>query len=145
MTSEIFDRWLKALDKQLGQQHREIALLIDNYPAHSRDCGEKLKNFKVIFFPPSKLEPLDLGIIKNLKMHYRKRILKEMISAIEKNETVQENIDPRKAIAELYKVWKFDVTAKIICNFFKKGGFSNQTDDIDSDDEDVILTDLKEK
>jgi len=147
MTSEIFDRWLKALDKQMRQQRRKIALLIDNCPAHSKDCGEKLKNVKVIFFPPnctSKLQPLDLGIIKNLKMHYRERILKEMISAIEKNETFQ-NIDLRKAIAELYKVWKFDVTAKTIRNCFKKGGFSDQTDDIDSEDEDVILADLKEK
>ncbi|GBN27342.1 hypothetical protein AVEN_5253-1 [Araneus ventricosus] len=74
----------------------------------------------------------------------RKRILKEMTSAIEKNETVQENIDVRKAIAELYKVWKFDATAKTIRNCFKKGGFSNQTDDNNSDDEDAILADLKE-
>ncbi|GBM18268.1 hypothetical protein AVEN_147399-1 [Araneus ventricosus] len=76
-------------------------------------------------------------------MHYRKRILKEIISAIEKNETVQENIDPRKTIAELYKVWKFDATDKTIRNCFKRGGFSNQTDDSDSDDEDAILADLK--
>ncbi|GBN54875.1 hypothetical protein AVEN_113827-1 [Araneus ventricosus] len=78
-------------------------------------------------------------------MHYRKRILKEMISAIQKNETVPENTDLRKAIAELYKVWKFDATAKTIRNCFKRGGFFNQTDDSDSDDEDVILADLKEK
>ncbi|GBL89050.1 hypothetical protein AVEN_255192-1 [Araneus ventricosus] len=78
-------------------------------------------------------------------MHCRKRILKEMISAIEKNEAVQENIDLRKAIAELYKVWKFDGTAKTIRNCFKRGGFSNQTVDSDSDDEDAILADLKEK
>ncbi|GBM17365.1 hypothetical protein AVEN_13242-1 [Araneus ventricosus] len=68
-----------------------------------------------------------------------------MSSAIEKNETVQENIDLRKAIAELYKVWKFDAIAKTIRNCFKRGGFSNQTDDSDSDDEEAILADLKEK
>ncbi|GBL88946.1 hypothetical protein AVEN_190464-1, partial [Araneus ventricosus] len=56
----------------------------------------------------------------------------------------QENIDLRKAIAELYKVWKFDATAKTIRNCFKWGGFSTQTDDIDSDDRDAILADLKE-
>ncbi|GBN00322.1 hypothetical protein AVEN_134707-1 [Araneus ventricosus] len=78
-------------------------------------------------------------------MNSRKRILKEMISAIEKNETVQENVDLRKATAELYKVWKIDATAKILRNCFKRGGFSNQTDDSDSDDEDAILTNLKEK
>ncbi|GBM90807.1 hypothetical protein AVEN_42527-1 [Araneus ventricosus] len=78
-------------------------------------------------------------------MHYRKRILKEMISAIEKNEKVQENIDLRKAIAELHKVWKFDAIAETIRNCFKRGGFSNQTDAIDSDDEDAIWADLKEK
>ncbi|GBN25310.1 hypothetical protein AVEN_123071-1 [Araneus ventricosus] len=72
-------------------------------------------------------------------MHYRKRILREMISAIKKNETIQENIDLRNAIAELYKVWKFDATDKTIRNFFKRGGFNNQTD------EDAILSDLKEK
>ncbi|GBN96129.1 hypothetical protein AVEN_120778-1 [Araneus ventricosus] len=68
-----------------------------------------------------------------------------MISAIEKNETVQESIDLRKSIAEHYKVWEFDATAETICNCFKRGGFSNQTDDSDSDDEDAILADLKEK
>ncbi|GBN39767.1 hypothetical protein AVEN_4416-1 [Araneus ventricosus] len=73
-------------------------------------------------------------------MYYRKRILEEMINAIEKNETAQENIDLRKAIAEFYKVWKFDAPAKTI----KREGFSNQTDDSDSD-EDAILADLKEK
>ncbi|GBN31879.1 hypothetical protein AVEN_93344-1 [Araneus ventricosus] len=72
-------------------------------------------------------------------------MLKEIISGIEKNETIQENIDLRKAIAELYKVWKFDATAKTIRNCFKRGGFSNQTDDSVSDDEDAILADLKEK
>ncbi|GBN82570.1 hypothetical protein AVEN_99007-1 [Araneus ventricosus] len=54
-------------------------------------------------------------------------------------------MDLPKAIAELYKVWKFDATAKIIRNCCKRGGSSNQTDDIDSDDEDVILAKLKEK
>ncbi|GBO29936.1 hypothetical protein AVEN_144737-1, partial [Araneus ventricosus] len=55
------------------------------------------------------------------------------------------NIDLRKAIAELYKAKKFDATAKTIRNCFKRGGFSNQTDDSDSDDEDAILADLKVK
>ncbi|GBM34523.1 hypothetical protein AVEN_43181-1 [Araneus ventricosus] len=32
-----------------------------------------------------------------------------------------------------------------IRNCFKRGGFSNQTDDNDVDDEDAILADLKEK
>ncbi|GBN23487.1 hypothetical protein AVEN_130779-1 [Araneus ventricosus] len=58
---------------------------------------------------------------------------------------IQENIDLRKAIAKLHKVWKFYATPKTIRNCFKKGGFSNQTDGIDSDDEDAILADLKEK
>ncbi|GBN70612.1 hypothetical protein AVEN_71786-1 [Araneus ventricosus] len=78
-------------------------------------------------------------------MHCREKILKEIITEIEKNETVQENIDLRKAIPELYKVWKFNATAKTIRSCFKRGDFSNQTDDSDSDDEDAILADMKEK
>ncbi|GBM83473.1 hypothetical protein AVEN_138324-1 [Araneus ventricosus] len=54
-----------------------------------------------------------------------------------KNETVQENNDLR--------LWKFDATAKTIRNCFKIGGFSNQTDDSDSDDEDDILADWEKK
>ncbi|GBM39066.1 hypothetical protein AVEN_190211-1 [Araneus ventricosus] len=40
---------------------------------------------------------------------------------------------------------KFDATAKTIRNCFKRGGFSNQTDGSDSEDEDAILANLKEK
>ncbi|GBM85779.1 hypothetical protein AVEN_74414-1 [Araneus ventricosus] len=50
-----------------------------------------------------------------------------------------------KQLQKFYKVWKFDATAKTIRNCFKRGGFSNHTDDSDSDDEDAILADLKEK
>lgn len=68
-----------------------------------------------------------------------------MISGIEKNELVQENIDLRNS-ANLYKVWEFDLTAKTTLNCFKKGGFRNLSDDLDSEDEDnMILADLKDK
>ncbi|GBM54859.1 hypothetical protein AVEN_3844-1 [Araneus ventricosus] len=53
LRSEIFDRWMKAMDKQMRQQHRKIAKLIDNYPINSKDCGGKLKTVSVIFFPPN--------------------------------------------------------------------------------------------
>ncbi|GBM20431.1 hypothetical protein AVEN_222127-1 [Araneus ventricosus] len=86
---------------------------------------------------------------RNLQIMFKDHIpnfIPVALIVFDKNGTVQENIDLRKAIAELYKVRKFDATAKTIRNCFKRGGgFSNQTDDSDSDDEDAILDDLKEK
>ncbi|XP_054708071.1 tigger transposable element-derived protein 4-like [Uloborus diversus] len=78
MTGEIFEKWLLDLDKKFGKEKRKIALFVDNCPSHPPEVKSKVKNIKLIFLPPnttSKLQPMDQGIIKNLKVYYRKRIL----------------------------------------------------------------------
>lgn len=50
------------------------------------------------------MQPIDLGVIKNLKVHYKKRILKEVIIATRKNDFIQNIINIRKNIVELYKI-----------------------------------------
>lgn len=73
MTSEIFERWLRTWDAELKLKKRKILLLVDNCPAH---CSvDSLKFIKLVFSPPnvtSVLQPMDQGVIKSLKTHYRK-------------------------------------------------------------------------
>ena len=84
MTAEFFEIWLRELDAKLSGQGRKIAMIIDNCPAHPK--LDDLQAMDLIFLPPnctSVLQPCDQGIIKNLKHHYRKNIVKCMILHIE--------------------------------------------------------------
>ena len=53
---------------------RSILLMMDNAGCHPHDLEGKFSNVKVVFpaNTTSKLQPLDLGIIKNFKSYYRK-------------------------------------------------------------------------
>ena len=73
ITSEIFVSWVKELDKKMKKKNRKIALVVDNCPAHPQIPG--LQSVELVFLPPnttSKTQPMDQGIIQNLKVHYRK-------------------------------------------------------------------------
>lgn len=127
MTGDIFEKWLLNLDNQMRKEKRKILLFLDNCTAHPQRVAERLKFVNLIYFPPnmtSKLQPLDQGIIQNVKVYYRKRILRRVIKAIEDN-VATENIpiDLRTSIAELSKVWTNDVTQETIRKCFEKAGF----------------------
>lgn len=146
MTSTIFTEWVTKLDKQMSKQKRKIALFVDNCTAHPHDINSKLDNIKVVFFPPnvtSVLQPMDQGVIQTLKLHYRKRILKKIVSTVEKNESVPDNIvDLRECISELAKVWTNDVRDTTVKNCFSKAGFNSATTESDEEDE-IVLSELK--
>ena len=86
MVSEIFKEWIVAFARKMILKKRKVVLFVDNCPSHPHSIQEKLKNVKLIFFPlnaTSKLQPLDPGIIKNVKMLYQNQIIRKMISLIE--------------------------------------------------------------
>lgn len=64
-------------------------LLLDNASAHPPDL--KLSNVKLVFLPTnttSRLQPLDQGIIQNLKQLYCKQLLRSVIAKIDVGDTV---------------------------------------------------------
>ena len=78
MTGEILDSVLTRLNHRLSSCSRSIILLMDNAGCHPHDLKEKYSNIRIVFLPPnmtSQIQPLDLGIIRNFKIHYRKLLL----------------------------------------------------------------------
>lgn len=148
MTSEIYEKWLLKLDKKCANENRKILLFVDNCPAHPKTVGAKLKNVKLEYFPPnltSILQPMDQGIIKNLKQYYRKRIVMKVLSHIE--EATPTTVSLLDAINDLNKTWTIDVKEQTIANCFRKAGFvkdacSQDADDWDEDDY-LPLSELK--
>ena len=145
MTSEIFINWITKLDKKFQHQRRKVAMVIDNCPAHPHVRG--LKNVTLIFLPPnttSKTQPCDQGIIQNLKVHYRKRVLMRQISCVEKKTDFTMTV--LDALRFIQQAW-YSVTTTTISNCFKHAGFTtdNTTTDVqdeDNDDDDIPLARL---
>jgi hypothetical protein len=122
MTSDIFCDWVKKLEKKMTKKKRKIALIIDNCPAHPKIPG--LQAIDLLFLPPntmSKTQPMDQGIIQNLKVHYRKRVLVKFIAAIDKDTTP--NINLLDALHLLSQAWNC-VTPSTIANCFRHAGFA---------------------
>lgn len=64
---------------------------------------------------------MDQGIIQNVKVHYRKRLLRRRIAAIDSDSEFKFNL--LDAVFILDKAWE-DVTATTISNCFRKAGFT---------------------
>ncbi|XP_033730921.1 tigger transposable element-derived protein 4-like [Pecten maximus] len=137
MTSDIFTDWIRKSDRKFAR-HRRIVMVIDNCPAHP--VIKDLRAIKLIFLPPnttSNTQPMDQGVIKNLKVHYRKRLLLRHVKAINRSQVPE--ISVLDAMKLLSLAWGC-VTETTIRNYFHHAGFKTDADPtpIDSDDEDDI-------
>lgn len=150
VTTAIFEKYMRVLDCKMGARNRKIVLLIDNCPAHPTDTSY-LRNMKVFFFPPnctSRLQPLDQGIIKNVKVHYKRQLTNRILSRVERQiaraagEEVEQGperkplLEVLEALHILVSAWAL-VTPETIFNCFRKSGF-RQYSESDSDNEDNI-------
>lgn len=91
MTSVLFEKWITDLDQKFANEGRKVLMFLDNCSAHPKAVQEKLKAIELKFFPPnttSVLQPMDLGIIKNLKHYYRRTLVKQRLIEME-NESVR--------------------------------------------------------
>lgn len=146
MTSEIFTNWLHKLDKLMTKRKRSIVMIVDNCPAHPNVPG--LKSNKLVFLPPnttSITQPMDQGVIRNLKLHYRKLIIQKKIRALDSK--TEFSVTVLDALRMLNNAWG-RVTTETIANCYKHAGFqsSDPVPDNDSDDEiddDIPLSQLR--
>ena len=149
MTGDILDRILKKINQSLRAQSRFVALLMDNAGCHPPEIKDKYSNVKVVFLPAnttSRLQPLDLGIIKNVKFHYRQLFLQYVLTKIEECDTasqVAESLNVLKAIHFVSEAWE-KVKPETICKCFRSAGVLDKdlnvtTCNVGQDDADPFL------
>ena len=134
MISDIFEAWVRTVDKLYCKKKCKIAIVIDNCPAHPHITG--LKNVKLVFLPPNttaKLQPMDQGVIQNLKTHYRHHMITALLEALQKKE--QYNPTVLDAMILLKSSWK-KVKDTTIANCFQHAGFKTEatTENTDEDE-----------
>ena len=91
MDSILFEEWVREVDRRFTKEGRKIVLLVDNCPANP--SIDNLVSTELMFLPPnttSKLQPMDQGVIRSLKAHYKTMSIKTLIDAIEKKKPLPE-------------------------------------------------------
>ena len=131
------------LDRKFVTEDRKISLIVDNYPV--RPDVSVLQAINRIFLPPnttSRTQPIDQGVIRSLKDHYRSILAAKQIACIEKNLEVPK-IDTIDTMNMLSQAW-FKVTEQTVANCFRKAGICGESQvfaEHDSDDPFPVLND----
>lgn len=121
-------RVLEFIDAEMRQQGRSILLYIDNAPSHIFD-ETKLTNVRVEFLEPnmtSHIQPLDAGIIRAFKAHYRRLYILRALLRDEAGLDDIYSIDQLEAMRLVEQAWGF-VSEATIVNCWKHTGIT-QTD-----------------
>lgn len=126
MNSRIFTDWLNDFDLMMKKQKRHILLFLDNAPVHPPDV--QLDNIKLKFFPPNTtatIQPLDQGIIRTFKAHYRRDLVKHIIASAGSAITADDvTITALDAVYWIESAWKA-VNETTIRNTFRSAGFDS--------------------
>lgn len=154
MTDATFTDWIVNLNKDMTKQKRHSLMFLDNATSHAKNL--KLSNVELRFLPAnttSKLQPLDLGIIRAFKARYRKHLMRHLVANMEKCDTVTEltkKLSVLDAVFWISKAWD-ETKPETISKCFRDAGFTSQctqetpdeevTGD-DDDDDDIPLADL---
>ena len=111
---------------------RSVLLLMDNAGCHPEELQRKYTNIKIVYLPAnttSVLQPLDLGIIKNFKVWYRKLLFRHVLDKIEECTTASEvtkSLTIIHAIRWVAAAWK-QVATDTIKKCFRKAGILTES------------------
>ena len=120
---------------------RKVALHIDICPVDP--SVSDLTNVLLVFLPPntiSVLQPMNQGVIRSLKAHYRGRVVRRLCRALDKMKTL-----PKTSIFQAMKILVSSceaVSAQSIVNCFRKAGITSEAQNAaitDADDPFPIL------
>lgn len=124
MTGFIFDKWLSKWNAKLAAKKRNVLLLLDNAPSH---VVQTYSNIRIQFLPPnttSKLQPMDQGMLRLVKVGYRASISDMYLDGIQNNEeakVVMKKINIKVVCDLVVSAWA-SVKATTIQNCFSKAG-----------------------
>ena len=133
MTGVIFAKWLNQLDRTMCRQGRKILLFLDNARCHPQE-DLQLTNITLKFFPPnctSCLQPLDLGIIRCFKAHYRKQLLRYVLAKMEDDQSsvseIAKCVTALNAVDWIARAWN-EVKENTIQHCFSATGLNTSED-----------------
>ena len=136
MTQQVFDKWILDLDETIKKKKKKIILFMDNATCHGSAVNLKLSNIKIEFLPTnttSLIQPMDAGVIKNFKCHYRRKILQKILSSLEEDEALSakdmaKSVCLLDAIHKLKSAWD-EVKSTTVVNCFKQCKFPATADE----------------
>lgn len=117
---------------------------MDNAPSHPTDV--EYSNVTVRFFPPnttSHLQPLDQGVIRAFKAHYRRLVLERLLSVMDNIQSADEitkKISVLDAVGWIDLAW-CNLSSSCIYNCFLKAGFlpgPSQDEVIEDEDGEMV-------
>lgn len=104
MMQELFEKWLRHVDKEMQKHNRRVLLVLDNWYAHG--AVKDLQAITLEFLPgntSSIRQPLDQGIIINLKVLYQAQVLSQILVRMEDRKPY--SIDVLSALHMLAAAW----------------------------------------
>jgi hypothetical protein len=132
MTAVLYQEWLQQWDRELVVRNRRILLLQDNFSGHIIPDGFQnihVENFQANL--TAHIQPLDQGIIRCFKAHYRAKFVLRSIDHYDCNITPSEiyNINQLEAMHLANAVWR-EVDTITIRHCWQKAGILPTIDPI---------------
>ena len=147
MNTSLFYKWLSDFDEYISKtRNRRVALLLDNASCHDRtETLPKLHHLDVMYLPArttSRIQPLDTGVIENVKRKYRRRQLERASDLIEEGTTQNFHMTNLYVTTTIMpKIWT-NINEDTISNCFTKTGLVTTQPTNDSETERRVSTNL---
>jgi hypothetical protein len=124
MTAQLYQEWIQQWDSELQVKKRKILLLQDNFSGHI--VPPNLQNIQVENFEPNltaHVQPLDQGIIRCFKGHYRAKFFHRAVNLYDQGITPAKiyEINQLKAMRMAKSAWQ-SVDTTTIQNCWHKAG-----------------------
>lgn len=122
-------RWVRKFDADMRRKRRKVALTLDNFSGHYIDYEPR--NVELVYLEPnltSHVQPLDGGIIRCVKAHYRRNLSIRALDLDEAGEDDIFKIDLLSTMKLLRESWD-EVTPETIQNCWKHVGITPRDDE----------------
>ena len=137
MTTEVMTELLMLLNERLVKQNRNILLLMSGSSHDPAIKDRRFSNIKIIFLPKNTMQPMDAGIIRSFKVHYRQLLLKHTLAQIDSTgltaSSITKAVDMLTAIRWIKNAWDA-VQPQTIINCFRTTGALPQDGETDSEE-----------
>lgn len=117
-----YSRYICHFDAKMHDQNRNIVLLVNNFSGHKTDY--KPSNITIHYFEPnmtSHIQPLDAGIIRAFKAHYRCALCSRAIKLDDAGEREIYKIDISEAMHLATQAWD-EITPEAVINCWERTG-----------------------